>query len=232
VCRSSSVKIPIPTSTPTVEGYLTYWLEEVIRPNREDNTYSAHELSSRLYIIPGIGKKKIDPKQLTVRVTQAWLNKIPDTCQCCAQGKDAARTVPRCCSIGKCCGDYPSRRVIELARNTLRAALNHAMREELISRNVATLETLPKSHKRSKRGSSWTVQEARQFLRSARKRQRSAVSAWVLILVLGIRRGSDIQPIVCSLLGSLRGGGAGVQGEQHRFGQDGHLEWCSRTSAL
>lgn len=192
--KAKAAKMPVPTGTPTVEEYLGYWLEEVIKPNREDNTYLSHELSARLYIIPGIGKKKIDPKKLTVRVTQEWLNKIPGTCQCCAQGKDAKRpeTKQRCCAIGECCGDYPSRRVIELARNTLRVALNHAMREDLISRNVATLVVLPKARKRSKRGNSWTVDEARQFLRSARNDNDPLYPLWVLILVLGIRRGEAL----------------------------------------
>jgi integrase len=190
--KVQAAKAPIPTSTPTVGEYLTYWLKEVIKPNREDNTYSVHELSSRLYIIPGIGKKKLDPKSLTVRVAQTWLNKIADTCQCCAQGKDAKRKVPRCCATSECCGDYPSRRVIEGVRNTLRAALNNAMREELISRNVATLVTLPKARKRSKRGSSWTVGEARKFLRSARNDNDTLYPLWVLMLVLGIRRGEAL----------------------------------------
>ena len=105
--------MPIPTSAPTVAGYLGYWLEEVIKSNREDATYSANELSSRLHIIPGIGKKSIDPKKLTVRVVQTWLNQVPNNCQCCAQKKDAKRKQPRCCAAGVCCGDYPSRRVIE-----------------------------------------------------------------------------------------------------------------------
>jgi hypothetical protein len=46
----SAVKIP------TVAEYLAYWLEEFIEPNREDGTYSAYELASRLNIILGIGK--------------------------------------------------------------------------------------------------------------------------------------------------------------------------------
>jgi Phage integrase, N-terminal SAM-like domain len=56
------------------------WLAEIIRPNREDSTYSHYELMSRLHVIPGIGKKRIDKR--TVRDTQAWLNKLPGTCQC------------------------------------------------------------------------------------------------------------------------------------------------------
>jgi integrase len=187
--KVQAAKVPIPTGTPSVEEYLTYWLENVIKPNREDNTYASHELSSRLYINPGIGKKKIDPKKLTVRVVQDWLNKLPDICQCCAQEKDAKRKVPRCCAIGECCGDYLSRRTIEGARHTLRCALNHAMREELISRNVATLVTVPKARVKSKKRNSWTVDEARQFLRSSRDDKDPLYPLWVLMLVLGLRRG-------------------------------------------
>jgi integrase len=181
--------MPIPTTTPTVEEYLKYWLEEVIKPNREEATYSAYELASRLHIIPGIGKKRIDSKKLTVRVTQAWLNDVAVTCQCCAQKKDAKRREPRCCATGACCEDYPSRRVIEGARNTLRAALNNAIREELISRNVAELVALPKARKKSRRRTSWTVEEARRFLESSRNDDDPLYALWVLILVLGLRRG-------------------------------------------
>jgi integrase len=75
------------------------------------------------------------------------------------------------------------------ARNALRAMLNNAMREELISRNVAELVTLPKSRKRPQRRNSWTVDEARRFLESARRDNDPLYGLWVLILVLGLRRG-------------------------------------------
>lgn len=185
--KAKAVKGPIPTATPTVAEYLGYWLEEVIKPNREDNTYSHYELMSRLHIIPGIGKKRIH--KLTVRETQAWLNKVPGTCQCCAQGKDEKRSKPRCCAIGECCEDYPSRRVIEAARGTLRAALNNAKREELISRNVAELVTLPKPRKKNRRKNSWTLDEARRFLECSRNENDPLYPLWVLILVLGLRKG-------------------------------------------
>lgn len=190
--KSKAAKVPMPVRTPTVAAYNEYWLEKVIRPNREDGTYSAYELSSRLHVIPGIGTKKIDPKKLTVRVTQAWLNELAVTCQCCAQKKDARRAQQRCCAAGACCKAYPSRRVIEGARNTLRAMLNCAMREELISRNVAELVTLPKSRKKLQRRNAWTVDEARRFLVSARKDNDPLYALWVLILVLGLRRGEAL----------------------------------------
>jgi len=186
---------PVPTATPTVAAYLGYWLAEVIKPNREPNTYSHYELMSRLHVIPGLGHKHLD--RLTVRDVQSWLNKLPAICQCCAQGKDEMRAGQhkdprkrrRCCAIGQCCEDYPSRRTIQAARNTLRAALNHARGEELLSRNVAEMVKLPASRKASKRGQSWTVEEAREFLESAHDGNDPLYAVWVLILVLGLRKG-------------------------------------------
>jgi integrase len=188
--RAKAAKQPIPTQTPTVAEYLDYWLNEIIRPNREDNTYSHYELMSRLHVIPGIGKKRVD--KLTVRQVQTWLNSVPSNCQCCAQEKDAKRRKSKCCAIGECCEDYPSRRVIEAARGTLRAALNHAMREELISRNVAELVTLPKARKKNRRKSSWSVDEARKFLECSRNEDDPLYPLWVLILVLGLRKGEAL----------------------------------------
>jgi hypothetical protein len=114
-----------------------------------------------------------DIDRLTVRDVQVWLNKLPGICQCCAQGKDANRREDkqRCCAIGHCCHDYPSKRTIKIARDTLRAALSHALsqawREELVSRNVASMAQLPAVRKTTKRGQSWDVDEARAFLESA-----------------------------------------------------------------
>ena len=188
--KAKAAKVPIPTTTPTIAEYLAYWLAEVIKPNREDNTYSHYELMSRLHVVPGVGKKRVD--KLTVRETQTWLNKLPGICQCCAQGKDAKRKKPKCCAIGDCCEDFPSRRVIEAARGTLRAALNNAMREELISRNVAELVTLPRARKKNRRKNSWTVNEARKFLESSRNDSDPLYPLWVLILVLALRKGEAL----------------------------------------
>lgn len=189
---------PIPTSVPTVAKYLTYWLAEVIKPNREPNTYSHYELMTRLHILSGIGARRLD--RLTVREVQTWLNKLPGICQCCAQGKDLHRPVEhkdprkqrRCCAIGQCCEDYPSRRTIQAARNTLRAALNHAIGEEIIARNVAEMVKLPTSRKTIKRAKSWSVDEARRFLESARADHDPLYALWVLILVLGMRKGEAL----------------------------------------
>jgi integrase len=187
--QNEAAKRPVPTKTPTVDEYLARWLSDVIEPNREPNTYSQYELFSRRYIIPGIGNKRI--AKLTVREVQKWLNSLPGICQCCAQGKDAGRREDkrRCCAIGQCCRDYPSKRTIKAARDTLRTALTQAWREELVSRNVATMVTLPAARKLSRRGQFWEVEEARRFLESAYADHDPLYPLWVLILVLGLRKG-------------------------------------------
>lgn len=179
---------------PTVEKYLTYWLSEVIEPNCEAQTYAQYETMAQLYVIPALGRKRLD--RLTVRDVQTWVNRLPKTCQCCAQGKDAARPErhanprrrQRCCAIGRCCRAYPSRRTIQAARNTLRAALTHAQTEEILARNVARMVKLPTMRKRT-RNRTWSVEEARAFLESARNDGDPLYAAWVLILVLGLRKG-------------------------------------------
>lgn len=188
-------KGPVATKIPTVEQYLTYWLTDVIEPNREPNTYSHYEGMTRLHIIPALGRKRLD--KLNVRDVQTWLNKLPGVCQCCAQGKDASRVKDhrnprkrqRCCAIGECCKDFPSRRTIQAARNTLRAALNHAQVEEILSRNVASLAKLPTARKRTRKATTWTVDEARRFLEVSREENDPLYAAWVLILVMGMRKG-------------------------------------------
>jgi integrase len=127
--------------------------------------------------------------KLSVRDVQTWLNKLRDTCQCCAQGKDARRPEDkqRCCATGDCCQQYASERTIRDAWTVLRSALSGAVREELIAKNVAGLVRLPKQRKR--RNKPWSVEEARRFLESARNDGDPMYAAYVLILILGLRKG-------------------------------------------
>jgi hypothetical protein len=80
----------------------------VVQPNLAPLTAATYETMVRLYIVPGLGAKRLD--RLTVREVQTWINQLPKTCQCCAQGKDSARPAVkrRCCALGQCCKDYPS----------------------------------------------------------------------------------------------------------------------------
>ncbi|GIH75138.1 site-specific integrase [Planobispora longispora] len=184
-------KGPVPTKHPMVAAYLTRWLAEVIEPNREPTTYVAYEPLVRLYIIPGLGKKRLD--KLTVRDVQTWLNKLVTLCTCCDQKKDHRRPEGKrkCCALGKCCKSYPSRSTIAGIRRVLRSALGNAVREELISKNVAALATLPSASKTKKKRkrSVWGVDEARKFLEHLRAVDDPLYAAYALILVIGLRRG-------------------------------------------
>ncbi|GAA3952789.1 hypothetical protein GCM10023085_39110 [Actinomadura viridis] len=57
------------------------------------------------------------------------------------KGVDACRDVPRCCALkgGQCCEAHPSVRMVQLIHAVLRNALESAVREEVIPRNVAKL---------------------------------------------------------------------------------------------
>lgn len=69
----------------------------------------------------------------------------------------------------------------------LRAALGQAERDELVARNVAKLVRVP--FPRPKTPRIWSLQEAQRFLESSQRDADPLHAAYVLSLVLGLRRG-------------------------------------------
>jgi integrase len=129
---------------------------------------------------------------LRVRDIRQWLNKLADTCICCDQGKDVARAEGkrRCCAVGKCCRQVLSARSRKDARDTLRAALTCAIEDEIIGRNpVSAVKLSNRRESRRRKRSAWTVDDARWFLESAWHAGETLYAAFVLILVLGLRKG-------------------------------------------
>ena len=176
---------PVATSTPTVEAFMIGWLKDVVRPNLAPTTVKNYEMFTRLYILPDLGRRRLD--RLSVREVQAWVNELRTRCQCCAQGKDAAREVPRCCAKGECCHQVPKDWTIRQAWTILRSALSSAQREELVTRNVAGLVRMPVP--RTNRAKIWSVEQVRQFLDSANADADPCLVGYTLLLVLGLRRG-------------------------------------------
>jgi integrase len=184
---------PVATSSPTLVDYLTYWLREVvIPPGYAPLTCATYETLTRLYIVPTLGAKRLD--RLSLRDVRARLARLRTTCQCCAQGKDARRPENRrrCCALvpPRCCQQLASERTIRDAWMILCSALTNAVTEELIPRNVAGLLHIPKPRGRKVRP--WSADEARRFLESARRDGDPLYPAYVLILVLGLRKGEVI----------------------------------------
>ena len=178
---------PMASKVPALGSYLVYWLAEVIEPNRAPLTYATYESHVRLHIIPGLGKRRLD--KLTIGEAQKWLNQVRRTCQCCAQRRDERRPTAKqkCCAVGRCCQNLPSDKTVSGIRAVLRSALTQAMAEELISRNVVMSVKLPS--RRRRKPQEWTTEEARSFLESARHAGDPMYAAYVLVVVLGLRKG-------------------------------------------
>ncbi len=176
---------PVVSKTPTLAQYMSGWLSEVVEPNLAPSTVSNYAMFVRLYIGPDLGLRKLD--KLTVRDVQAWMNVLRTRCQCCFQGKDVARDKPKCCAVSECCHQVASEWTRHQAWTVLRAALASAVRDELVPRNVAALVRVPVP--RQRRTVMWSVEESRRFLESARADGDPYYAGYVLMLVLGLRRG-------------------------------------------
>ena len=198
-CRAAMLKLqaraesglPVSTTTLTVGDYLTYWLHQIAEPAVRRTTFASYEPLVRLYLIPGLGRRRL--RDLRAPHIRTWLNTVAQTCQCCAQGKDARRAEkprgkPRCCAKGECCGSVPSDITVRYLLKLIRAALQAATEEELIERNVARLVKLRATTGR--KVAPLSVQESRRFLAVARTHRLSAL--WAVALGVGLRRGEAL----------------------------------------
>jgi integrase len=177
--------IPVAAENWTVEKYLAYWLEHVVRPERKPRTYQGYEGVVRLYLVPELGNKRL--AKLAARDVRVFITRIRAQCLCCKHGIDAARDAPECCALqgGQCCESRLSVRMIQSIHAVLRNALESAVREEVIPRNVAKLVKVSTPKYTVNRGLS--VIQARRVLRAARGERLYAL--YVLALCLGLRRG-------------------------------------------
>ena len=149
--------IPVPERSWKLGPYLDYWLEHVIKPTRRPATYALYEMIVRIHLAPALGKYHL--KRLSVPIVQAFLN-----------GKLGAGL---------------SVRNVQIMRQALSAALSRAVREELITRNVAQLVELPAWEPSVV--VPWTPTEALAFFQAAI--DDPLYPAFVLLLLYGLRRG-------------------------------------------
>ncbi|MCG6494915.1 site-specific integrase [Kitasatospora sp. A2-31] len=175
--------IPTPDTNVKMAEYLTYWLAAVVGVNRRPKTYQGYESVVRVHLIPGLGKKKL--RTLRATEVRVWLAHLAAACQCCKNGWDAARSEPECCAAGQCCETKLSHRTVQQAHAVLRNALENAVREELVLRNVAKLVQVPAPDYTTGKGLS--VPQARLLLKAAGVDRLHAL--YVLALTMGMRRG-------------------------------------------
>lgn len=137
--------------------YLDYWLAEVVKPNRRPSTYAQCEQIARLYLKPGLGHYRL--QALSVPMVQGYVNHLLE------QGHSVSK--------------------VHIIRKILSAALTRAMREEVLTRNVAHLVELKGIQ--SREVVPWSSDEVTRFLAAARDHMWHV--AFLVILLYGLRRG-------------------------------------------
>ncbi|MFE3578266.1 site-specific integrase [Streptomyces vinaceus] len=173
--------LPVASADSTVGDYLTYWLNGVAVHRLRENTHTRYATCVRLHLIPGLGTKKV--ARLAAKDVRTFLDRLRTTCQCCAQGLDTERK--RCCAIGECCQKRLSPLTITYVHSVLKSALEHAVREDELPRNVA--RNVHTTAPRPRRFRPLTAAEARQFLQAARADRLHAM--YELALRTGLRKG-------------------------------------------
>ncbi|MFY1652482.1 tyrosine-type recombinase/integrase [Solwaraspora sp. WMMB762] len=175
--------IPIPDRAWKLADYLPYWLAGYVA-DLKPTTARGYESAIRLHLIPALGTKRLDGLQ--VQHVRTFLDEFRRKCLCCTNGLDRIRPIGRrCCSLGRCCGKQPSPRQVQFVHAVLRNALQHAMREELVSRNVAKLVRVPSP--RYKVGKGLSVEQVRGLLKAAEGHRLYAL--YVVAATMGLRRG-------------------------------------------
>ncbi len=180
---NSANGILLPDRQAKLKDYLDYWMREIVSHNRA-TTRRGYESAVRLHIVPVLGNKRLD--KLTGADVRHLIAVCRRKCLCCMNGYDRGRDKDeQCCSAQRCCGHHPSKRQIQFIHAVLRNALSNAVREELITRNVAKLVQIPAP--RYKVGIGLSLVDAKRILAAARATRLYAV--YVLAATLGLRRG-------------------------------------------
>ncbi|MET7716257.1 site-specific integrase [Streptomyces sp. NPDC005407] len=107
---------PVPTRSAKLSEWLSYWLDDVVKPRRKLSTYDKYEAHVRLYLTPMLGTKRLE--SLSVPDVRRFLLQL--------EKQTTAATAKE-------------------SHRVLRTALSAACREELITRNVAKLVEPPRA---------------------------------------------------------------------------------------
>ncbi len=140
----------------TVEGYLREWLSQIVVHRVRANTLAAYRFQAERYLIPDLGRKRLSA--LSARDLRLYFESL------------------RRREVGV--------RTVGYVHATLRTALEDAVREELLDRNVAKLVRVPRPPKADREP--LTVDEVKTLLRHTREHRLFALIA--VLALLGLRR--------------------------------------------
>ncbi|HLI70270.1 MAG TPA: site-specific integrase [Ktedonobacteraceae bacterium] len=148
----------VANSKQTVGEYLNYWLEHVHKPRVGETSYQDYRYALDARIIPALGH--IQMQKLTMHQVQMFYSKLTDK------------------------EELGARRV-HMLHSLLHGALAHAVRENLLARNVCEGVQLPRLDERER--PALTPEQAMQMLASVQDSQLRMIVQ--LAVVTGLRRG-------------------------------------------
>lgn len=154
--KATEQGLSLVSGTLKLGAYLAEWLDQVASKRVRPNTLKTYRVMVANYLEPGLGRKSLG--RLTAREVRLFLDGL---------ARKGAGT-----------------RTIQYVHSTLRVALEDAMREEIISRNVAKLVRVAAPAKRERHP--LTVEQVKTLLRYTRDYRMHAL--FVVLALLGLRR--------------------------------------------
>ena len=154
--RRSEAGAPITPLDLTVGAYVEEWLTQVVSLRVRANTLAGYRYHADRYLLPDLGSRSL--ARLTARDVRLYLESL--------RGR----------GVGT--------RTVQYVHGTLRAALEDAVREELLDKNVAKLVRVPRPARVEREPLS--VEEVRLLLKATREHRLHAM--FLVFALLGLRR--------------------------------------------
>ncbi len=149
----------------TVRTFLKRWLEDVVKPGKSHRTYATHRQQVNSHIIPAIGRVRLEA------LRKAHVDRLY---------ADLLRSKPE--------GAGLAASSVRRVHAVLHAALEEAVREDLIPRNPADHANKPKVRQQEREP--LDAGQARTFLEAAKEDRYEALYA--LCLMAGLRQGEAL----------------------------------------
>lgn len=146
----------------TVEKWFTYWVEEIVKPNRAPKTYKSYKDTIDNQIIPFVGTRKLP---VTPAIIRGNLKRV---------------------------GEQWSPRMAELTYAVWSVAMKAAMKESpaIIKSDPTAAVIKPMNNQTT--GKALTSEQARKVLLCALEGEDRMVTRWAAALLLGIRQGETL----------------------------------------
>lgn len=157
---------------PTVEMWMRYWLDHIVKESARTNTYASHKSKTDRYIVPLLGGQRLD--KLQPEHIQAAYSRLRANCP----------TPP--------CSHEPrhdlSESTIRQTHAILKRALKIAVRQGKIGRNPVDLVEPPST--KQQRREALTAADARKILTAADRTD--SPGRWYVAIMMGLRQGEAL----------------------------------------